>query len=169
MNTSTDRAVNLEHLLTTVEVEVDTIPFRKRIEELEIQTRELERKITTQQIELRDKDDQLKKIRTRGFSRPPAVAFDDNGDPVEQRLSVTSLAPMINEALADGEAPPPAPPALMLGDVIPSSFPEEDGAPPPPLPPPMAPGAFVFASKYRFFAYILPQVDQERKNRREII
>jgi hypothetical protein len=116
----TDRAVNLENLLTVVETEAQTVPLLKKINELETQLRDYEKKCQTYQIELKEREDIIRDLRING----PAATGPMPPAPIPPEL-IGSMDPSL----------PPAPPPPMDG-LPPPPPPPMDGLPPPPPPPP---------------------------------
>lgn len=116
-----DKPINLDNLLTTVESQLNVLPFKKRIEELEQRIKDLEKNNYMKDIELKEKLDQNELLKKK-IVDPNTPLPSNTLEPAPSNSSQT-------ETESQNPSPPPPPPEAPPPPPLSPNTP-----PPPPLP-----------------------------------
>lgn len=147
-----DEYIPLENLLLTCEQEAKELPLKAQIETLKKESQDLTKKISIQEIEIKEKNDLIKKNEeiSQKLLEEKVEAIKKQDDEIknlkEQIASMkangvtASSGSNVTVETPTGGPPPPPPPPIGGGPPPPPPPPMMGGGPPPPPPPPMMGG-----------------------------
>ncbi|KAK5582503.1 hypothetical protein RB653_004088 [Dictyostelium firmibasis] len=141
----------LENLLLMCEQEAKEVPLKSQIESLKKDAQDLAKKITTQEIELKEKVEIIKKneeLTTKQLEEQINITKKKDDEITQLKAMVEQLKLTQGTGKPDSAAvvtpsataPPPPPPMTGGGPPPPPPPPMMGGGPPPPPPPPMMGG-----------------------------